>query len=107
MELPPKLEAYLRKDNSNFDRDALVAVALDLFRREKIGVSVLGQMLGMNRFEANRFLIERGETAQMLTMEDLEGDYQRLRAAFAAESTAAAAASRALTSFSVVGRSIR
>lgn len=85
LELPPKLEAYLREDSPEFERDALVAVALDLFRREKISVSVLGQMLGMNRFEANRFLIERGETAQMLTLEDLEGDYQRLREAFLAE----------------------
>ena len=85
LELPPDLEKGLREETPDLEREAMISFALDLFRREKISVSVLGRMLGMNRFEANRFLIERGETAQMLTLEDLEGDYQRLREAFLAE----------------------
>jgi predicted HTH domain antitoxin len=49
---------------------------LDLFRKEKISHYELSQMLGFDRFETDRFLIEHNEFAQSLTLEDLEKDFQ-------------------------------
>ena len=83
LEFPVGLEAQLRCIAPDLEAETRTAIALDLFRRELISLSFFGKMLGMDRFEASRFLKERGETAQMLTLEDLEADYQTAKRLFA------------------------
>jgi predicted HTH domain antitoxin len=79
IELPNDVESQLRENNPHFDREACETIALDLFRREKITIHQFRQMLGMNRDEADTFLIERGEYAQTLSLEELEQDFQTSR----------------------------
>ena len=84
LELPPGTELRLRQEPFDLDAEAVEAVALDLFRKERITHYELSQMLGLNRFETDAFLKARGEYAQSLTLEDLEEDYQNLTKILAA-----------------------
>jgi predicted HTH domain antitoxin len=74
LEMPETLETRLREEIADLDREAKIAVALDLFRKEQISIYELRLMLGFSRSEVNRFLIERGEWAQSPTLEDLDND---------------------------------
>lgn len=79
LDLPPEIECRLREELPDLDTDAKEAVALDLFRKEKITHFELGQMLGLDRFETDSFLKARQEFAQSLSIDDLERDYQTIR----------------------------
>ena len=74
LEMPFEMEQRLREQNPNFDAEVREAVALDLFRKEKIGIYEFRLMLGLTRSEANAFLVDREEWAQSLTLEELESD---------------------------------
>ena len=78
LEFPQELELRLRKEMPHLDREAREAVALDLFRKEMITHFELGQLLGLDRFETDAFLVDRNEFAQSPTLDDLENDYQTL-----------------------------
>ncbi len=84
LELPREMELRLREEVPDLDHEAREAVALDLFRKEKITHFELGQMLGLDRFETDTFLVDRNEFAQSPTLEDLESDYQTLTKIMAA-----------------------
>ncbi len=77
-ELPMQVESRLREAVPDLDGVAKIAVALDLFRNERITQYELGQMLGLDRFETNAFLVNRNEFAQSLTFEDVESDRQTI-----------------------------
>ena len=81
LELPTETERRLRSEVPNFDSEAKVAVALDLFRKEQITHHELGQLLGLDRFETDAFLIGRNEFAQTLTIEDVANDRQTIKRA--------------------------
>jgi len=84
LDLPIEMEQRLREETPDLDAEAREAVALDLFRREKISHYELGQMLGLDRFETYAFLVDRNEFAQSPTLDDLETDYQTLSKLMAA-----------------------
>ncbi len=79
LDLPTEMERRLREEVPDLDTEARVAVALDLFRKEQITHYELGQMLGLDRFETDTFLMDRNEFAQSLTREDVESDRQTLK----------------------------
>ena len=79
-----ELELRLREESSVLDTEAKEAVALDLFRKEKISHFELGQILGLDRFETDSFLVKHREYAQSLTLEDLETDARVLSEMMAA-----------------------
>lgn len=79
LEMPSQLELRLRSDSTNLEGEALEAFALDLFRREKINHHELGQMLGLDRFQTDSFLVERNEYAQCLTDEEIDEDRRTLQ----------------------------
>ena len=79
LDLPTEIERRLREEVPDLDTEARVAVALDLFRKEQITHYELGQMLGLDRFETDAFLMNRNEFAQSLTLEDVESDRQTLK----------------------------
>jgi predicted HTH domain antitoxin len=85
IEIPNDLEQRLREDVPNLDVEAREAVALDLFRKEKLTHYELGQILGLSRSETNTFLMDRKEYAQSPTLEDLENDYQTINNIMAAD----------------------
>jgi len=77
--VPKEIEQRLREVAPDVDREAQEALALELFRKEKITHYELGQMLGLDRFETDEFLVSHEEYAQSLTLEDLESDAETLR----------------------------
>jgi len=84
LDIPEAMEARLREVAPNLDSKTCEALGLDLFREEKITHYELGQMLGLDRFETDAFLVDRKEFAQSLTLEDIENDYQTLTKIMAA-----------------------
>jgi predicted HTH domain antitoxin len=79
LNLPADVENRLRKSVPDLDAEAREAVALDLFRKEKITHYELGQLLGLDRFQTDAFLKARGEFAQSLTLSDVESDRRTVR----------------------------
>ena len=84
LEMPAEIERRLRTDEPNLDAEMKEAVALDLFRKEKISIYELRLMLGLTRSEVNKLLVDRQEWAQSPTLEDFENDYQTLAKIMAA-----------------------
>ncbi len=84
LDLPPDLERHLREEIPDLDAEAKIAVALDLFRKERITKYELGQILGLNRSATDAFLVERKEYAQSPTLEDMENDYRTMTEFFKA-----------------------
>ncbi len=76
--LPKQVEERLREISPDLEEEAKIALALDLFRKEKITHYELGQILGLDRFETDAFLVERKEFSQSLSLDDLESDYETL-----------------------------
>ena len=74
LDMPQELERHLREEIPDLDKEAKIAVALDLFRKEQITIYELRLMLGLTRDEANALLVSRKEFAQSPTLEDLEND---------------------------------
>jgi hypothetical protein len=79
LNLPADMEHRLRKSVPDLDAEAREAVALDLFRKEKITHYELGQLLDLDRFQTDAFLKARGEFAQSLTLVDVESDRRTVR----------------------------
>jgi hypothetical protein len=79
LNFPADVEHRLRKSVPDLDAEAREAVALDLFRKEKITHYELGQLLGLDRFQTDAFLKARGEFAQSLTHADVESDRRAIR----------------------------
>ena len=79
LDFPAELEVRLRNAEPNLEALAREAVALDLFRNEKITHFELGQLLGLDRFETDAFLKARHEDAQTLTLADVENDRQTIK----------------------------
>ena len=78
-EQPTQVERRLSDAGPDLDRMEKIAVALDLFRNERITQYELGQMLGLDRFETNAMLVNRNEFAQCLTIEDIESDLRTIK----------------------------
>lgn len=76
--LPKDVEQRLRESSPDLERDAQEALALELFRKQRITHFELGQMLGLDRFETDAFLVDRAEFSQSPTTDELEGDLQKL-----------------------------
>lgn len=78
IQLPHEIEQRLRTASPDLETEATEAVALDLFRRERISHFELSQMLGLDRFETDAYLKRHHVFEGSLTMEDLEADRQTL-----------------------------
>lgn len=76
--LPEEIEQRLREVSPDIEREAREALALELFRKERITHYEFGQMLGLSRCETDAFLVDHHEFAQSPTLEDLESDFQTL-----------------------------
>jgi predicted HTH domain antitoxin len=78
LELPPEVEAKIRSESTNLDRDVRDAYALELFRLGKISHYELARILGLDRFETDAWLKLHGVFARSLGMTDLDADLQAL-----------------------------
>jgi len=77
-QLPAEVEQKLRAQNSNLDREAKEAYGLELFRQGKLTHYELSQVLGLDRFETDAYLMNHNVFEGSLTNEDLEADRQTL-----------------------------
>jgi predicted HTH domain antitoxin len=77
-DLPAELEKRLRAECADLDAEAREASALELFRRGKISHFELAQVLGLDRFQTDAYLIQHKVYEGSLTAEDLEADKQTL-----------------------------
>jgi hypothetical protein len=77
-QLPADVEKRLRAESSDLDADAREASALELFRRGKLSHFELSQVLGLDRFQTDAYLIQHKVYEGSLTAEDLEADKQTL-----------------------------
>ena len=83
IELPEEIERQLQAEWENLPRRALEALAVEGYRSGALTRGQVGQMLGLNFWETEAFLKERGADLQY-TIEDLEQDrraHERLRTA--------------------------
>ena len=76
LSIPEQVERRLRESTPDLEMDLLETVAVNLFRADRISSYELGQMLGMDRIQAEDYLARKGILEQTLTAEDLEEDYQ-------------------------------
>lgn len=77
-ELPADIEKRLRAESLDLDAEAREASALELFRRGKLSHFELSQVLGLDRFQTDAYLIQHKVYEGSLTAEDLEADKQTL-----------------------------
>jgi len=77
-QLPADIEKRLRAEFLDFDAEAREASALELFRRGKLSHFELSQILGLDRFQTDAYLIQHKVYEGSLTAEDLEADKQAL-----------------------------
>ena len=73
IELPEDVERQLQAEWENLPRRALEALAVEGYRSGALTRGLVGRMLGLNFWETEAFLKERGVDLQY-TLEDLEQD---------------------------------
>jgi hypothetical protein len=77
-QLPADIEKRLRAESLDLDAEAREASALELFRRGKLSHLELSQVLGLDRFQTDAYLIQHKVYEGSPTAEDLEADKQTL-----------------------------
>jgi predicted HTH domain antitoxin len=77
-QLPADVEKRLRAESPDLDAEAREASSLELFRRGKLSHFELSQVLGLDRFQTDAYLIQHKVYEGSLTAEDLEADKQTL-----------------------------
>lgn len=79
LDLPPEVEAKVRREGGSVDADVKEAYLLELFRRGTLSHYELSQSLGLDRVETDAFLKRHGVFQGSLTREDLEADWQTIQ----------------------------
>lgn len=74
LNLPDDLEKQLRQSGRDLDGEVREAFALEMYREGRLTHADLSRMLGLDRFQTNALLNQRGIYEQSLTMADLEAD---------------------------------
>jgi predicted HTH domain antitoxin len=77
-QLPADVEKRLRAECLDLDAEAREASSLELFRRGRLSHSELSQVLGLDRFQTDAYLIQHKVYEGSLTAEDLEADKKTL-----------------------------
>lgn len=74
IDLPPDLERALQATAGETNRTAREALAISLFREERLSHADLARALGLDRFETDALLKRHQVTTGGLTVADLEAD---------------------------------
>ena len=77
--LPADIEDRLRRELPDLDANAKESFLLDLFRRGVLSHYELSRALGIDRFETDALLKNRGIFEGSLTHEDVDNDVRALR----------------------------
>ena len=79
LDLPPEVEAKVRREGGSLDDEVKEAYLLELFRRGALSHYELSQALRLDRIETDAFLKGHGVFEGSLTREDLEADWQAIQ----------------------------
>ncbi len=77
--LPPGIEERLRAESGDLSSAVRESFAINLFRRGILTHHVLGQVLGLDRFETDALLKRNDVTEYSLTHEDIDADVSSLK----------------------------
>jgi len=77
-QFPADIEKRLRDQLLDLDAEAREASALELFRRGTLSHFDLSQVLGLDRFETDAYLLKREVFEGSLSEADLEADLKAL-----------------------------
>lgn len=78
LNLPPQIEAAVKASLGDLEGAAREAVLIDLYRRELLTRSELGDALGLDRFETEKLLKDRNVFDGSVSLEDIAGDRDAL-----------------------------
>ena len=81
LDLPPEVEAKVRREGGSLDDEVKEAYVLELFRRGTLSHFELSQALELDRIETDTFLKRHGVFEASLRSEDLEADWQTVQRA--------------------------
>jgi len=81
IQIPPAIEDELRKQLGDLDQAAKEALAIELYRTEKLSIGQVAELLELTVYEAEGFMKERGVPAPC-SIVDLEQDRATLRQLF-------------------------
>jgi hypothetical protein len=81
LDLPPEVEAKVRREGGSLDDEVKEAYVLELFRRGTLSHFELSQALELDRIETDAFLKRHGVFEGSLRSEDLEADWQTVQRA--------------------------
>jgi len=77
IDLPPDIEAAIRRSGADLERDAKEAMLVEWYRQERLTHSQLANALGLSRYELDGVLTRHGVEEDLITPEDLQ---EQLRA---------------------------
>ena len=87
LNLPPEVEARVRREVSDLEGTARESLLLDLFRRGVLSHYELSQALGIDRFEMDAWLKAKNVYEGSLTAEDVEEDWRTIEHLFGPKHT--------------------
>ena len=79
VELPDEVEQRLRAVSPNLDREAKVALLVEMYRQEKLSRHELAIALSINRMETDALLKLHNVTEDLPSLEDMEDDLRQAR----------------------------
>lgn len=78
IQIPPAIEDELRKQLGDLDQAAKEALAIELYRTEKLSIGQVAELLGLTVYEAEGFMKDHGVPAPY-SVADLEKDRATLK----------------------------
>jgi predicted HTH domain antitoxin len=78
IELPPAVEAALRRELPNLDEQAKELLVVSLFREGKLTHHEVSTILGLSRYETDGVLKNHGVVEDVISIDDFESEVQSL-----------------------------
>lgn len=79
VDLPSDILLTLNEDENELKQDIKIALAVRLYRLQKLTIGKAAQIAGLSRFEFENVLSENGVSISNLTIEDVIKDIQKLK----------------------------
>jgi predicted HTH domain antitoxin len=78
IEIPEEFALALGKDNSKIQEEFKIAMAVWLYKLEKVSVGKAAELSGMNRIDFENLLSEMGISISNLTYDDIISDARKI-----------------------------
>jgi predicted HTH domain antitoxin len=78
IEIPEEFALAIGKDNSKIQEEFKIAMAVWLYKLEKVSVGKAAELSGMNRIDFENLLSEMGISISNLTYDDIISDARKI-----------------------------